>query len=102
MKPDFTETENYAIAYAKSLPSKASLRVIFPEALCLTLALAMAGFALYSSDHTWLIVSIIILAWNVLKNAYSAKTYSPVYSSIFKKYEDSIQQLSDKVNQHQD
>ena len=102
MKPDFTETEKYLVAHIKSQSSKPRISVILPDLLCLFVALAVAGFALYSSDHTWLIVSIIILAWNILKNAYAAKIYSPVYISIFKKYEASIQQLSEKVNQHQD
>ncbi len=99
MKPDFTETEKYAIAHAKSLPSKASFRVIFPDLLCLSVALALAGIALYSSDFTWLIVSFVILVWNILKNAYATKMYSPVYSSIFNKYEATIQQLSVKEDQ---
>ena len=97
MKPDFTETEKYVIAHAKSQSSKSPMSVIFPDLLCLFLAIAIAGFALYLSDHTWLIVSIIILAWSTLKNVYGAAIYSPVYISIFKKYEATIQQLSDET-----
>ncbi|MFT5905453.1 MAG: hypothetical protein ACI9E1_001051 [Cryomorphaceae bacterium] len=102
MKPEFTETEKYLIAHIKSQSSKPGISVISPDLLCLFVALAVGGFALYSSDNTWLIVSIIILAWNTLKNSYALKIYSPLYVSIFKKYEATIQQLSLKEDQHQD
>jgi hypothetical protein len=98
MKPEFTETEKFVIAHAKSNASGSDLSAIWPDILCVIGALVFAGAAYYTSDLMWLIVSFIILVWHILRNAFAMKTYGPVYRSIFDKYDAAIEELAEDKN----
>ncbi len=96
MKPEFTEREKYIIAHIKSQESGAGISSIYPDILCVLVAVVLAVISIWMTDPTSIYVALIILIWHILKNAYATINYTSDYKNIFDKYDDTIKLLNEK------
>lgn len=92
MKPEFTDEENFVIAYYRDKKASSSTRSVMTDGVRVLVAIGFAIYSLLAEDILWGLIAFGILLFSECRNMMTTARYIRIYRSIFDKYALALEQ----------
>ena len=90
MKPEFTDAENFLIAFYKDQSQSSTSRVLVWSLGYLVGAVLLVGVAMVSGDPLWGLIGVGVLVVNHVRELRGQLRYAPIFRSIIVKYDEAL------------
>lgn len=91
MKPEFTDEEDYLIAYYRDESTSSVSRIISADLIRIVVSITFLVVAIVSEEFAWGLVAFGLLILRQVQSMLEVARYHRLYRSIIRKYEAAVE-----------
>ena len=92
MKPDFTPEEEFVLAYYRDEKMSSAKRSNCFDGARVFVACGMFAYGICGGDSAWMVIGFLAVLYGAIRGMFENGKYVRIFRSIFKKYEDALDQ----------